>query len=224
MDTDGVTGATQAAPGDFETDGADEAPAADEEMAVENENENEDEPVPVTEAAAPAEENSPAPAPAMAPPSPVEKPESTMRPSVGAATQEAAAVLGSGELGSTPAPEEEGEEETEAAVVEGSDAETKGSDGEDMEESIEDAEDAEDDEEDKPVEESIEEPEAAEEAAEESAEEAAEEPGYVTVAKVTGEEEKENSAPVDASIGKEMPLTELQPEDAAAVPLSFLED
>ena len=39
-----------------------------------------------------------------------------------------------------------------------------------------------------------------------------------------GEEEKENSAPVDASIGKEMPLTELQPEDAAAVPLSFLED
>ena len=187
-------------------------------MAVENE--NEDEPVPVTEAAAPAEEGSPAPAPAMAPPSPVEKPESTMRPSVGAATQEAAAVLGSGELGSTPAPEEEGEEETEAAVVEGSDAETKGSDGEDMEESIEEDEDAEEDEEDKPVEESIEEPEAAEEAAEE----AVEEPGYVTVAKVTGEEEKENSAPVDASIGKEMPLTELQPEDAAAVPLSFLED
>ena len=53
-------------------------------------------------------------------------------------------------------------------------------------------------------------------------EEAAEEPA--SVAKVTGEEEKENSAPVDASIGKEMPLTELQPEDAAAVPLSFLED
>ena len=55
-----------------------------------------------------------------------------------------------------------------------------------------------------------------------SAEESAEEPA--SVAKVTGEEEKENSAPVDASIGKEMPLTELQPEDAAAVPLSFLED
>ena len=43
------------------------------------------------------------------------------------------------------------------------------------------------------------------------------------VAKVAvPEEEKENSAPVDASVGKELHVSEV--EDVAAVPLSFLED
>jgi len=153
---------------------------------------SDDEPVPDTELAAPAEGASPVAA--MAPPRPREQPESAARHSVGAATQEAAAVLGGGELGGAPA-EEEGEEEKEEKeeeaedVSSGSDAEEKGSESEDTEEV----------EEEEPVE-------------------------PAPVAKVAvPEEEKENSAPVDASVGKELPFSS-EVEDVAAVPLSFLED
>jgi hypothetical protein len=182
----------------------------------------EDEPVPDTELAAPAEGASPVAA--MAPPSPREQPESAARHSVGAATQEAAAVLGGGELGGAPA-EEEGEEEKEEKeeeaedVSSGSDAEEKDSESEGTEEVEEEEPEAAGNAVEEPE---AEEPEAEEPEAEEPEAEEPVEPALVAKVAVP-EEEKENSAPVDASVGKELPFSS-EVEDVAAVPLSFLED
>ena len=247
MDADGVAGATQAAPGNFETEDAideepretendgdrivgmdvlyasvpaSEVPASD--VPASMDDGLEDEPVPDTELAAPAE--GALPVAAMAPPSPREQPESAARHSVGAATQEAAAVLGGGELGGAPA-EEEGEEEKEEKeeeaedVSSGSDAEEKGSESEDTEEVEEEEPEAAGNAVEEPE---AEEPEAEEPEAEEPEAEEPVEPALVAKVAVP-EEEKENSAPVDASVGKELPFSS-EVEDVAAVPLSFLED